>query len=211
MTGEINTLVSDYVLAAVTAALAWRLGARRDGHASRGLWALALGALAFGAFTGGSYHGFRGALPPAAVWIVWKVTVVAIGVGAAAMIAGSAAATAGPRLLRALRWIALSSFAIYALWMLFHNAYIFVVGYTALAMALIAALHAWALGRGDLASRWMLSGVAVSALAAAAQASGFDPHPRFNHNDLYHAIQVGAMLLFYAGATRLRDRDHGAR
>src|SRR5205823_9063677 len=99
---------------------------------------------------------------------------------------------------------------IYAAWMLFHDAYIFVVCYTAFAMAAVAALHAWALARGDHASRWMLAGVAVSVLAAAAQASGFDPHPRFNHNDLYHAIQVAAMLLFYAGAARLRDRDHVA-
>jgi hypothetical protein len=45
--------------------------------------------------------------------------------------------------------------------------------------------------------------VGVSLLAAGIQASGFAPHPRFNHNDLYHLIQIGAMLLLYSGARRL--------
>jgi hypothetical protein len=30
-------------------------------------------------------------------------------------------------------------------------------------------------------------------------------HRHFNHNDLYHVIQVAAMLLFYRGARRLTD------
>ncbi len=206
MNAEISTLVSDYVLGAVTAALAWRLARRREGETSRKLWAIALGALAAGAFLGGSYHGFRAALPAAAVWVAWKATVLAIGVGAAAMIAGSAATVTSARARGALQWTAALTFAAYALWMLFHDAYIFVVVDTAFAMALVAALHAWALARRDRASPWMLAAVAVSAIAAAAQASGFDPHPHFNHNDLYHVIQVAAMFLFYAGAVRLRDR-----
>ena len=38
------------------------------------------------------------------------------------------------------------------------------------------------------------------------QASGFAPHPSFNHNDLYHVIQVAAMFLLYRGARTLNDR-----
>jgi Family of unknown function (DUF6962) len=44
----------------------------------------------------------------------------------------------------------------------------------------------------------------VGALAAAAQASGFALPPYLNHNDLYHLIQIVAMLPFYQGGKRLR-------
>src|SRR5438445_647764 len=93
MNGEINTLLSDYALAAVTAVLAWRLRAAREGQASRTFWAIAFAALALGAFAGGTYHGFRATLPAPVLLAVWKATVLAIGAGAAAMIVGSAAAT----------------------------------------------------------------------------------------------------------------------
>jgi hypothetical protein len=33
----------------------------------------------------------------------------------------------------------------------------------------------------------------------ASQASGFALHQRFNHNDLYHVLQIAAMFLFYRG------------
>ena len=40
--------------------------------------------------------------------------------------------------------------------------------------------------------------------AAAAQASGFDLHRHFNHNDLYHVVQIAAMVIFYRGARLMR-------
>jgi hypothetical protein len=33
-------------------------------------------------------------------------------------------------------------------------------------------------------------------------ASGIALHPHFNHNDLYHVVQIAAMLLFYRGIRR---------
>jgi hypothetical protein len=59
----------------------------------------------------------------------------------------------------------------------------------------------------DRASRWMFGAVGASALAAGVQASGFALHRHFNHNDMYHVIQIAAMALFYIGAGRLRDRS----
>jgi peptidoglycan/LPS O-acetylase OafA/YrhL len=75
-------------------------------------------------------------------------------------------------------------------------------------MGLLVALHGWAaVNRGDTASRWILAGVAVSALAAMVQYFGIAPHPHFNHNDLYHVVQITAMALFYGGGKLLRDRN----
>jgi len=88
--------------------------------------------------------------------------------------------------------------------MLFHDEYLYVIVDTGTALAGIAMLHLWSVAtKRDIASAWMLAGVAISLLAAAVQASGFALHRNFNHNDLYHLIQIAAMFLFHAGARRL--------
>ena len=40
---------------------------------------------------------------------------------------------------------------------------------------------------------------------AMVQASGFRLHEHFNHNDLYHVIQMVALVLLYRGAKRLQS------
>ncbi len=57
--------------------------------------------------------------------------------------------------------------------------------------------------------RWTAAGVAVSFAAAAVQQSGLALHRHFNHNDLYHVIQMGGLYLLYRGGLLLRDRAQG--
>jgi hypothetical protein len=93
--------------------------------------------------------------------------------------------------------------------MMTHDEYAYVVLDTAVAMGLLVVLHGWAaVSRGDTASRWILAGVAVSVIAAVAQFSRIAPHQHFNHNDLYHVVQIVAMALFYRGGKLLRDGDN---
>ena len=65
----------------------------------------------------------------------------------------------------------------------------------------VLAVHgrAW-LRTQDPAARWIVLGVLVSFLAAGIQAAGLAPHPHFNHNDLYHVVQMLGMWLLYRGA-----------
>jgi hypothetical protein len=48
--------------------------------------------------------------------------------------------------------------------------------------------------------------VLVSFLAAGVQFNEIALHQHFNHNDLYHVIQMGGMYLFYRGALVLKDQ-----
>ncbi|MDA0206862.1 MAG: hypothetical protein O3A53_16985 [Acidobacteria bacterium] len=57
----------------------------------------------------------------------------------------------------------------------------------------------------DPAGSWLAAGVVVSFLAAGVQLSGLTLAENFNHNDLYHVIQMIALVLFYRGASRLQD------
>lgn len=205
MIAEPVTMLTDYALAGVTAALARMLWRAREGRPARSYWTLAFAALALGALLGGTWHGLAPALGGTARSALWKATVLAVGVASFAMLAGSARAVVPARFARALVAIAAAKLAVYSAWVaLRDDDYIWVIADTGSALAAVAALHGWsALARRDAASRWMLGGVGVSVLAAAVQASGFDPLPGFNHNDLYHVIQVGAMLLLYRGARAL--------
>ena len=98
------------------------------------------------------------------------------------------------------KWLAGLKLIAYWWWMLGRDDFIYVVIDTGIAFAAVAAMHLWRF------NGWILAGVAVSVAAAAVQASGFAPHPGFNHNDLYHVIQLAAMFLLYRGARTLTDR-----
>jgi hypothetical protein len=200
-------MLTDYALAGVTGWLAWRLFRARDGQAVRSYWALALAALALAAALGGSYHGFATALAESVQHLLWKVTVLAIGIASFGMCAGSAIAVTAGNLRKLLLALAAAIFALYSGWMLAHDSFIYVIADTGIAMIMVAALHGWSAMRGrDRPSLWMLGAVGLSVLAAGVQASGLALHRDFNHNDLYHVVQIAAMILFYIGAVRLRDR-----
>lgn len=178
---EPTTVLTDYALAAVSIFLGLKLIEKSK------LWAVAFLALALGALLGGTWHGF---------WqsdLLWKATTLSVGVASFGMVAGSASAVTTGGLRSALIAFAAVKLIAYAAWMLYHDDFIWVVADTASALLIVAILHAWRF------SGWILAGVAVSVLAGLAQASGFALHARFNHNDLYHVLQIAAMFLFYRG------------
>jgi hypothetical protein len=175
------TVLTDYALAAVSVVLGFRLLERRK------FWALAFLALALGALLGGTWHGF---------WqsdALWKATTLSVGVASFGMVVGSALQTTRGAVLRTLVALAAIKWALYTAWMIGHDDFIWVVLDTGVALLIVGALYLWRF------NGWMLAGVAVSVLAGAAQASGIRLHEHFNHNDLYHVIQIGAMLAFYRG------------
>ena len=53
---------------------------------------------------------------------------------------------------------------------------------------------------------WLIAGVLVSLVAGIVQARRLALHRHFNHNDLYHVIQMAALYAFYRGGTLLVDR-----
>jgi len=202
------TLITDYTLAGVTAWLAWLLIRKQEGHASRSYWAVAFAAVAFSATLGGSFHGFAPELAESAQNLLWKATVLVVGVGTFAMVVGSSIGTTSGTPRKVLISLATAKLVIYLTWMVSYDDFSFVIVDTGITMAVIGLLHGWStICRRDPASIWMIGGVGVSALAAGVQSTGYAPHPHFNHNDLYHVIQIAAMVLFYMGARQLRDKS----
>ena len=190
---EPMTLATDYLLGAVTAWLCVLLWKQRESQRSRFWWTIAFGALALGAFLGGTWHGLLQS------GLLWKATVLTIGVASFAMLAASALAVLSGTPRTVVLMLAGVKFLVYAAAMLICDEFIVFVIDSGVTFAVVAALHLWRF------NGWILAGLAVSVIAALAQASGLAPHRHFNHNDLYHVIQIAAMALFYRGARRLTD------
>jgi hypothetical protein len=207
---EPSTLVTDCLLSAVSfgfALLLWR-SIRNRPRTSAGLWAGAFFASALTALIGGTYHGFGFFLGTEKQNFLWKVTVHLAGVLSLLMLPGSLMATVKGSLRRGLLLLAVLKFLAYSIWMLGHEDFRYVIYDYLPAMAGILALHSYrAFKEKDANAGWMVGGILVSFFAAFIQQSGLSMHKNFNHNDLYHVIQIGATYLLYRGARRLEDRN----
>ena len=112
-------------------------------------------------------------------------------------------------------WIAatVAKLLTYCAWMKSHDRFMYVIVDYGAAMAGIVGLHApRGVRKGGASSRFILSGVVISVLAAVVQQRKLSLHRHFNHNDVYHLIQIGACYLFYRGGKLLQDqREQAAR
>ncbi len=203
------TMITDYALAGVTlvcAAMLLRV-ARQHQQISMWLWAGAFLTTALASLTGGTYHGFSLLLGDSGKTILWKGTVYSIGLTSFLMLSGTILASVPRAVGRWLLGAAVLQLAVYAVWMLTHDDFLYVIYDYAPAMVAVLVLQGFAARtRRDPSARWIIAGVLVSFGAAGIQQSGFDIHQHFNHNDLYHIIQMGAVYLLYRGACLLRDR-----
>jgi len=203
------TMATDYALALASltaAALLWR--ARRGrGRLSIRLWAMAFLSTAVATLLGGTYHGFHAALGDTGQVVLWKLTVYCVGFAGLFLLAGAAVASGtGP----VAGWIlsaAVVKFTVYAVWMKSHDDFQYVISDYACSMVavLLLELHDHWRGRGEHAG-WVVAGVLVSFAAAAVQALQISLSEHFNHNDLYHVIQLAAVYLLYRGGLLLKDR-----
>ena len=169
------TLATDYLLtlaAAVFAARLWR---------TNRLWALAFLFTAAGSFFGGTYHGFAPVIAPVVAAALWKATIYSIGLASFFLLAGCG---------RALVVFGLIKFIVYASWMITHDDFTWVIADYGLTMLIVAIV---------VRNRWVIASIVVSVIGALVQQSRFALHEHFNHNDLYHVIQLLALWLLYRG------------
>ena len=183
---EPTTMITDFAITATGWWAAWRLLTTEEHrrHRCRKLWAVGLFFVGLGAALGGIRHGFAVYLGDLANTVVWKGTVYAIGLSLVFVVAGTISGSP----LKA----ATAKYVIY---------------YYGPAMLAVAAIQGWAFARHrSEGALGIMSGVVVTLLGAIAQQSGISIHAHFNHNDLFHIIQVVGLALFFRGVSALRAR-----
>lgn len=202
------TSVTDWLVTGV----AWWLGSTLCGIVDerRSLtlyWGVGFWLIGLGALLGGVGHAFATYLGDDVYFWIWKATIYSIALSVTFALAGtinSMPFRAIPR--KVFHGLNIGVFAMYATWMLSHSAFKYVIWHYIPVMLAIASLHttAWTRDRDDT-GRWIIVGVVVTLAGAALQRSGFTIHRWFNHNDLYHIVQIAGLWLFHKGLTGQRN------
>ncbi len=203
---EPMTMITDYVMGALAAVLAMRLlrAGAAAGQTAVLLWAGAFAATAVASFAGGTHHGFVQLMPVATARLLWKATLVATGVGSACLLAAVAIAGTTGTVQRAWLAFVVVKLAIYVWWMSSHDDFIYVIyDYGSALMLMLVVVWLSRAAPAAAAAPWLTAGVVVSAVAGAIQAFKVAPHPHFNHNDLFHVVQMVALYLLYRGGLLL--------
>ena len=199
MLHEPMTLITDYALGALCVVLAMRMRSRGLPQ-NRSDWTAALLACAIAAFAGGTYHGFLPWMDATFAAVLWRLTLLAIGWAAYAAVVATCRAHLGG-VQETVIWVARAQLGIYALAAIARGDFIVAIIDYSLAFGFVLAVHAWAWSKySDSAARTVVGGVLVTFAAAGIQAAGIAPHAAFNHNDLYHVVQMAGTALLYRGA-----------
>jgi len=196
---EPMTVATDGLLAAVAVVLALRLLRPRPGPGVR-LMAAGFLALAGAALLGGAVHGFGPRLSLGARATAWALIYAGIGLANLLLLAGVVVALVPPRF-RTLVLGALSLRFVAATILSMGRGFTFVMGDIVLSLVLLLGLGLFfTLARPRPFGPWLLLAVVASFLGAFVQVSRLSPHPDFNHNDLFHVIQMGGIYFFYRAA-----------
>ena len=207
---EPTTMITDYLVAALALMLGWRLSQdskKRDCLAER-WWAGAFFAIAAGALAGGTSHGFTHYLGESGWRLFWQVTVYAIGLASLCLMIAALKAAFTSGWLRTLALLAVAKFGFYAVWMWQEADFKYVIYDYGSTMVVVLVLQTWAWFKHRAASApWIVAGILVSFAASQIQIQGISFHRHFNHNDLFHVIQMLGIWLLFRGGLHLTDAE----
>ena len=197
---EPATLVTDYLMALLAVAFAMLLGSRPAPAAHTAWWRVAFACLGASAFLGGSYHGFHESMPWWLADRLWSATVATGSLCSYAVMRAVALQwlTTG----RARSWsrVALLKLGAALVAGLLHPVFAVVVWDLGATMAFALAAGATGRRRGPRAFQFLATGVGLFLAGAVIQQAGLSPHPAFNHNDLFHVLQILGNSCFFLSA-----------
>jgi hypothetical protein len=209
---EPATLITDWLLALLAVGLARGLAPRDalpsgdPGTGSGGPEAAAralrahLLLSAAGAVLGGTEHGFKLYLSPTALDLIWSGTLALLMLASGALLGFATALWAAAGVRRALNAAGLIGVVAGLALGVPSGAFeaVLLVWVPITLVVLTLAVPAWRRGRAGAGA--VLASLATSVLGAGIQAAGLAQHPSFNHNDLFHVVQMGSLLLLARGA-----------
>lgn len=198
------TTLTDYAIALQCLLLAALLWPRRS-WATR-LWSLAFVCTGLAAGLGGTLHGFAVHWSAPKIQVLWSGLIYSLGLASLCMLVGSGVGLLPRRWWHWFGLAALTKSGVYAAQAMHYNSFDYAVADYLSAMGVILALLIVARWSGGCtpATLGLAGGIGVSGLAAIAEGSGIRLGG-LTHNDIFHLIQMVALVLFYQGARHLTD------
>ncbi len=201
---EPATLATDYLLSLTSAAFAIALarGAGRERKPVR-FMILMFAALALASATGGTFHGFSESLSSDASHVLWKTTMLAVGLASFSLAAAGASATLRRRPATVVIALAAVKLLIFVVLAMRTDSFALVVYDYLPTLALVLLLSAMTFNESH--ARWITAGLLVSLVAAWIQQQRIGLTSWFNHNDLYHVIQLAGNSALFLGARAMAN------
>ena len=200
---EPDVTLTDYLLAAEAAILAWMLARQSSAGTVREPFVVFFAATSVASLAGGTVHGFFLTDKSAIGVSLWRFALVALGVAALAGWTIGARILFSPSTVRAIQIVAFCVWLVYAAIIAFvkDSFWIAVVNYLPVTMFLIVAFAIAYRTTRQPAMAVGTAGLALTVAAAVVQQLQIALHPRyFNHNTLYHFIQAIALLMIFWAA-----------
>jgi len=210
---DLMNIVTDLLLSALALRLALGLlpTARRLREFAIRYWFGAFIGVAASGLLAGTFHAFAAEMDPRTSALIWTVSMALAIAASFLFLIGTLHAYTSGRLLGWLAGGAVTKFVLFAMWATVNDDFRLVIydsGLTLAAMLLMARWLAWL--QREPSAPWILAGVMTAMVAALFQQGRVSIHRYFNHNDLYHVIQMGALYCFYRAGELLRDKDPNA-
>lgn len=204
---EPTTTLTDFILGAETLFFAVLLlkASLAEGQLSVGLWAAGFFATGIAAISGGAFHGFPG-LDAQARSALWKCTLYAVGVTSLCLFSGATLAAFRGSGRQILLTLCLVEFLVYAVWMASHIEFKYAIYDYAPAMAGILLIQLYEMNESTPGAAWIIAGLVLAFAGAGVQLSQVRRQKNFNHNDIYHILQMAAMFLLYRGGSLMKDK-----
>lgn len=202
--GEAATAFTDGLLA-IQSGLYFRQLGRTPNRHTRAVrrWRAAFGAAAVAALAGGTHHALPVQWLPALRHALWKIVGIATGAAGLLLLMGGIEVSIGAKWRRL--WLGAATIKSILLginsWRRDDFRYL-ILDYGSSMLALLA-LQWW---RPNPATPPIRTGIWLSFLAAALQQKGPRLHRHFDHNALYHLVQMGAFHFLAQAGPRLQDK-----
>ena len=211
---ELTTAVTDAALAVVcAAALGWWMRRRSTAGAPKAVWASVFALLAVGSVFGAIAHGFSWSDRARSLW--WRPLYLSLGWCVALFVVGAIGEWRGARVARvAVPWAIAAGLGLFVVTQLSDDFTLFIL-YEGAAMLATFIIYVYlSIARGTPGAARVAVGVALTLLAAGVQASALRLRLvwEFDHNGLFHVLQIAALLVIASGlaaGTNLRAELSG--
>lgn len=201
---EATTAVTDLLLACLSWWGAWWLRRTTPGGYLQHIWLVALATFGLAAFLGAVAHGLRWS--PEALDLLWQPLYLLLGVAVALFVAAALAALRGERAARSVMpYLLAAAGAFYLLTRMTGGDFRVFVAYEGAGLLFALGAHL-RLARQLPGAGWVAAGLAISLVAGAVQAVDAISLRlvwTFDHNGVYHLVQVVGLGVLLAGLRRL--------
>jgi len=204
---EQTTAITDAIMGVLAVACIVYLGRAKERNPYKtAIWQWVFVFLAFAAFIGAVAHGFE--MSKATNELFWKPITFSFGMMVALFVVGVVydlkGETAARRFLPVMAAVGIIFFIIVQVLSGYIEHYFIVfIAYEAVAMLFSVSAYAWLfLARKKAGSGWMTLGILLTMIGAVLQASGaihFTLIWEFDHNSVYHFVQMVAVLFLVKG------------